>query len=163
MYAYSIVCILTTIEKNAPKPKTTEPPPRFTPAHLLRFFLQLLPHRALCNLPGLKQLTFYERLFTPLVTLWYLLFQWLNHDHTLDAVLTDARAGGADRLNPKLSRKLVSSSTGPYSDARTRLPEAFLAQALRLQGSPITEQSPTTLWKGMVVALLDGSTVRLRP
>jgi hypothetical protein len=157
-YAYSLPS-----KKNAPKSKTTQSPPGFTPAHLLRFFLQLLPHRALCNLPALKELTFYERLFTPLVTLWYLLFQWLNHDHTLDAVLTDVRAGGADRLNPKLSRKGISSSTGPYSDARTRLPEAFLAQALRLQGSQITRQSPTTLWKTMGVALLDGSTVRLRP
>jgi hypothetical protein len=137
--------------------------PRFTPALLLRFFVRLLPHRALRNLPALKELTFYERLFTPLVTLWYLLFQWLNHDHTLDAVLTDARAGGADRLNPKLSPNLLSYSTGPYSDARTRLPEQFLAQALRLQGSQITRQSPTTLWKALVVALLDGSTIRLRP
>ena len=108
-------------------------------------------------------MTFYERLFTPLVTLWYLLFQWLNDDHTLDAVLTDARAGGADRLNPKLSRQIVSASTGPYSDARTRLPEGWVAQALRLQGRQITQQSPTTLWKEMVVSLLDGSTVRLRP
>jgi hypothetical protein len=130
---------------------------------LLRFFLRLLPHRALLNLPALQQLTFYERLFSPLVTLWYLLFQWLNHDHTLDAVLIDAQAGGADRLNPKLSRDLLSTSTGPYSDARIRLPEAFVAQALRLQGSSITQQSPTTLWKDMVVALLDGSTTRLRP
>jgi Transposase DDE domain len=130
---------------------------------LLRFFLQLLPQSALRHLPALQQLTFYERLFTPLVTLWYLLFQWLNPDHTLDAVLTDARAGGADRLNPKLSGKLLSCSTGPFSDARTRLPEAFLAQALRLQASKITEQSPTTRWKNLLVALLDGSTVRLRP
>jgi len=163
MYAYYILCILPTIEKNAPKPKTTEPPPRFTPAQLLEFFLQLLPQPALRNLPALQQLTFYERLFSPLVTLWYLLFQWLNHDHTLDAVLIDARAGGADRLNPKLSRHLLSSSTGPYSDARSRLPEEFLAQTLRLQGRQITQQSPTTLWHGLVVALLDGSTVRLRP
>ena len=98
-----------------------------------------------------------------MVTLWYLLFQWLNHDHTLDAVLTDARAGGADRIHPKLARELRSASTGPYSDARTRLPEGFLAQALRLQGGKIAEQSPTTLWKDMLVALLDGSTIRLRP
>jgi len=163
MYAYITVCILTTIQKNTPKPPTPIPPPPFTPAQLLRFFLQLLPHRALRKLPALQQFTFYERLFTPLVTLWYLLFQWLHHDHTLEAVLCDARAGGADRLNPKLSRRLVSSSTGPYSDARSRLPEGFLAQALRLQGSQMTKQSPTTLWKEMVVSLLDGSTVRLRP
>jgi IS4 transposase len=163
MYAYTIICILNTIEKNAPTPKTINRPPPFSPAQLLRFFLQLLPHRALRKLPALQALTFYERLFTPLVTLWYLLFQWLNSDHTLDAVVTDARAGGADRLNRRLSRKLVSSSTGPYSDARRRLPVAFLAQALRLQGSRLTGQSPTTLWKAMVVSLLDGSTVRLRP
>jgi len=129
----------------------------------LKFFLQGLPRRALLKLPALQELTFYDRLFTPLVTLWYVLFQWLNHDHTLEAVLTDARAGGAARLNPKLARNLRSVSTGPYSDARTRLPEGFLAQALRLQASKITQQSPTTLWKDLPVALLDGSTVRLRP
>ena len=163
MYAYIIVCILNTLQKNTSKPKSTKPPPRFTPAQLLKFFLQCLPRRALLNLPALQELTFYERLFTPLVTLWYLLFQWLNDDHTLDAVLSDARAGGAARLNPKLARNLRSVSTGPYSDARTRLPEGFLAQALRLEASQITQQSPTTLWKGLLVALLDGSTVRLRP
>lgn len=149
----------TDHQKNAP-PSTTA---SFSPPQLLEFFLQLLPHRDLCRLPALQTLTFYERLFTPLVTLWYLLFQWLQHDPTLDAVLTDARSGGADRLNPKLSRQLVSASTGPYSDARSRLPEPFLAQALRLQGRRLTELCPATLWKDRVVALLDGSTVRLRP
>jgi hypothetical protein len=161
MYAYTTVCIQRKIEKNTPIPATLEAP-QLAPARLLRFFVQLLPRRALLRLPALQQLTFYERLFTPLVTLWYLLFQWLNHDRTLEAVLTDARAGGADRLNPKLSPKLRSASTGPYSDARQRLPEDFLAQALRLQGSQIAEQSPTTRWKAMVVALLDGTTIRLR-
>jgi hypothetical protein len=92
-----------------------------------------------------------------------MIFEWLNQDHTLEAVLANARAGGADRLNPKLSASLLSGSTGPYSDARARLPEPFLAQALRLQGQQITRQSPTTLWKGLVLALLDGTTVRLRP
>jgi len=115
------------------------------------------------QLPALKTHNFYDRLFTPLVSLWYLLFQWLNHDHTLDAVVTDALAGGADRLNPKLSRRLRSSSTGPYSDARARLPQEFLAQTLRLQGQRLTSQSPTTLWKGLLLTLLDGSTIRLRP
>lgn len=163
MYAYTIVCILHIIQKNVSILKSTKPPPPFTPAQLLKFFLQCLPRRALLKLPALQELTFYDRLFTRLVTFWYFLFQWLNHDHSLDAVLTDAQGGGADRINPKLSRDLRSDSTGPYSDARTRLPEAFLAQALCLQGSKITQQTPTTLWKGLLVGLLDGSTVRLRP
>jgi hypothetical protein len=115
------------------------------------------------KLPALKNKTFYDRLFTPLVTLWYLLFQRLNHDHSLDAALTDAQAGGADRLNRRLSRRLVSSSTASYSDARQRLPGEFLLEALRLQGRKLTGLTPTALWQGLVVALLDGSTVRLRP
>ena len=163
MYAYNILCILNTIQKNALKPKPRNAQPRFTPAQLLRFFLQLLPHRALRQLPALKNKTFYDRLFTPLVTLWYLLFQRLHHDHSLDAALADAQAGGADRLNRRLSRGLVSCSTASYSDARQRLPWEFLVEALRLQGRKITRLSPTALWQGLVVALLDGSTVRLRP
>jgi len=115
------------------------------------------------KLPALKNKTFYDRLFTPLVTLWYLLFQRLNHDHSLDAVLADARAGGADRLNGKLSHALLSASTASYSDARQRLPEDFLPQVLRSQGRHITALSSLALWKGWPVTLLDGSTVRLRP
>ena len=134
-----------------------------TPAQLLVFFLQLLPRRALRRLPALKGKTFYDRLFTPLVTLWYLLFQRLNHDHSLDAALCDAQAGGADRLNRKLSRQLVSGSTASYSDARQRLPWQFLLQTLQLQGRKMTGLSPTSLWQGFLVCLLDGSTVRLRP
>ena len=163
MYAYTIICILTTLQKNALQPKPIQTPPPFTPAQLLRCFLQLLPHRALRKLPALKNKTFYHRLFTPLVTLWYLLFQRLNHDHSLEAALTDAQAGGADRLNRRLSRRLVSCSTASYSDARQRLPWEFLLQALWLQGRKLTGLSPTALWQNLVVALLDGSTVRLRP
>jgi IS4 transposase len=151
------------LEKNPPAPTEPVRARSFTPAELLPFFCQLLPGRALRRLPALGTLTFYERLFTPLVTLWYLLFQWLHHDHTLQAAVTDARAGGADRLHPKLARQIRSASTGPYSDARRRLPEEFLAEALRLQGAQMIRQSAVTLWKAMTVALLDGTTIRLRP
>jgi hypothetical protein len=134
-----------------------------TPAQLLLFFVQLLPHRALRKLPALQAKGFYNRLFNPLVTLWYLLFQRLHPDHSLDAAVSDARSGGADRINKKLSRQLVSNSTASYSNARQRLPWEFLAQALSLQGHKIIGLSPTTLWRGWVIALLDGSTVRMRP
>lgn len=115
------------------------------------------------QLPALQGKTFYQRLFTPLVTLWYLLFQRLNPDHSLDAALADAQQGGADKLNRKLARKLRSCSTASYSDARHRLPEEFLLQSLQLQGRKITDLSPTALWQGLKVGLLDGSTARLRP
>jgi len=163
VYAYYSICILITIQKNASPPKTSPPACPHSPAQLLAFFLKLLPTRALLQLPALKNSSFYDRLFNPLVTLWYLLFQRLNADHTLDAALSDARAGGADRLNPKLSRDLRSDSTCSYSDARQRLPWEALLQALALQAQQLVGLTPTTLWQGLVVALIDGSTVRVRP
>lgn len=117
----------------------------------------------MANLPSLRSKNFYERLFTPLVTIWYLLFQQFHSDHTLQAAVTDAIHGGADSLREGLSRNLRSSSTVSYNDARQRLPWRCLSEALRLQGRKVSDLSPTTLWKGMVLALLDGSTVRLRP
>jgi hypothetical protein len=163
MYAYYNICILYTLQKNARKAQTQPLLPAFTPAQLLRFFVQLLPGRALSKLPALQSKAFYDRIFNPLVTLWYLLFQRLNPDHSLQGVLANARSGGGDRINKKLSRDLVSDSTSAYSDARQRLPWEFLAQALVLQARKIIGLSPSTLWQGWVLALLDGSTVRLRP
>jgi len=152
------------IPQKTPSSLNPQPSPSpFTPAQLLSFYFQLLPHRALRKLPALQGKRFYDRLFTPLVTLWYLLFQRLHSDHSLAAALSDARAGGGDRINRKLSRKLRSHSTCAFSDARQRLPWEVLAQALVLQGRKIIGLSPTTLWHGRVLALLDGSTVRLRP
>lgn len=150
-------------QKNVSTPKPPKTQSAFTPAQLLVFFVRLLPAQSFAQLPALAGKTFYHRLFTPLVTLWYLLFQRLDHDHTLDAVVTDARAGGADHLNPKLSPGLASQSTGPYSDARQRLPCLALAQALILQGRNLIALSPLAQWKEFFVGLLDGSTVRLRP
>lgn len=164
MYALYNICILLNCQKNVRHPKNPPPPPpAFTPAQLLRFFVQLLPRRALWRLPALKNKPFYERLFTPVVTLWYLLFQRLHPDHTLEAALTDARNGGADRLHPKLSRQLRSDSTSAYSDARQRLPWQLLLEALGVQARNLLGLSDQTLWRGRVLALLDGSTVRLRP
>ena len=163
MYAYYSICILHILQKNTLNPAIIKASTPLTPAQLLAFFLQLLPLPALARLPVLKTHSFYNRLFNPLVTLWYLLFQRLHHDHTLEAAVADARLGGADRINKKLSRRLRSDSTCSYSDARQRLPWKFLLEALFLQASKILTLSPTTLWQGRVLTLLDGSTVRLRP
>jgi len=159
MYAYTNICILYIPQKNTLLPN---PPPRPNPAQLLRFFVQLLPRRALLRLPALGKRSFYDRLFSPLVSLWLLLFQRLNADHSLDAALVHARSGGADSLKPKLSRRLRSNSTASYSDARQRLPWQFLLEVLQLLGSKISRLEPSALWHGWRLVLLDGSTVRLR-
>ncbi len=146
--------------KKAAKPAAA---PLTDAARLLAFFAELLPLEALLLLPSLAGHTFYKRLFTPPVTLWLLLFQRLNADHTLDAAHAHARAGGADAFNPRLSKDLRSESTCSYSTARGRLPVALVLEALRFIGSKICGLDPSTLWNGLRVALLDGSTTRLHP
>ena len=76
---------------------------------------------------------FYERIFSLRVTLWYLIFQRLNFDHTLAAVVANLRAGGADRLGGrrrKLSRQMRSTKTSGYNQARQRVPLECIQDAL---------------------------------
>src|SRR5580693_6446982 len=161
------VCILTyihgTIQKNASSRKGASPPPapssQPSPKALLAAFRRLLPSRQIWQLAALQKGRFYDRLFTPLVTLWYLIFQRLAADHTLEKVVADAQAGGANALRPGLAQKLRSSATVSFSDARQRLPLAFLRQSLALQARRIWALNPHTLWHNMIVCLLDGSTV----
>jgi hypothetical protein len=171
LYVYTIRYIQCKIEKNAFASKTNArlsiPPPAgqsvFSSRQLLGFFRRLLPRRGLWKLPGLKDKGFYERLFTPIVTLWYLIFQRLHFDHTLEGVVADAQDGGADSLCKRLSKKLLSTATVSYSNARQRLPLAFVTQALALQARQILGLNPKALWRGLRLSLLDGSTVRMRP
>jgi len=137
--------------------------PSVTPPELLAFFVRLLPRKQLWKLLVNPEKRFYSRLFTPVVTLWYLIFQRLGFDSTLQAVVTDARTGGADSLNRHLSKKLRSNATTAFSDARQRLPLSFLSQSLTTQATQIVKLTPQSLWRGLQVSLLDGSTIRLRP
>lgn len=104
----------------------------------------------------------YQRLWTPVVTLWYLIWQRLQPQHTLEAVVTDARRGGADRLSPKgktLSRRIQSRATTAYSDARQGLPLAWVYQCFLQLAQQLRGPAEQT----MAVEVLDGSTVRFRP
>jgi len=130
---------------------------------LLASFLHLLPGRRLRRLPSLARSNFYDRLFNPIVTLWYLVCQRLRVDGTLQAALADAWAGGADRLRRGLSRKLRSLATTALSDARQRLPLAFLQEVLGLQAGRLLGLHPQAQWRGLGLRLMDGTTLRLRP
>lgn len=139
-----------------------QPPPAPCPRQLLGVFLQLLPLADLLNSHSLSGKRFYQRLFCPVVTLWYFIFQRLQADHSLDNVLGDAHGGGADALRPLLSKNLRSTATASFSNARKRLPLAFLFDALALQARRILALDPGASWRGLAVSLLDGSTLRLR-
>jgi hypothetical protein len=108
----------------------------------------------------------YERAFTPLIVLWYFLFQRLQPRHTLSVILGDALQGGADSLSPPdkpLSQRLRSAATTSYSDARQRLPLQLLQKALLHSAQEIRSWAQNAVWRGFQVVLLDGSTLRLRP
>jgi putative transposase len=140
---------------------------KFSHAQLLRRFHKLLPATLLMGwMAAATPLSFYLRAFTPLITLWYFLFQRLNQNHRLSHVVQDARDGGADRLSPKgkrLSEQLTSEATTSFSDARQRLPLEILRKLLTHLARCVGESFQAKLWLGHKVALTDGSTLRMRP
>lgn len=119
-----------------------------------------------------KPLSFYERIFSLRVTLWYLLYQRLSFDATLAAVVSNVREGGADRLGKrgreKISKRIRSAHTSSYNEARQRLPLVFVQAALACAGDTIKalvgwshaeNQKPSPLDR--LRGFLDGSTLKI--
>lgn len=118
----------------------------------------------MARLPAPKG-SYYRRLWIPQVTLWYLVWQWLQSNHTLQRVVADARRGGADRLcqsGKRLSEGLKSKATTGYSDARQRLPLEWVEQCFAHLVAALLALRPGS-GQDLPVQLLDGSTKRLRP
>lgn len=121
---------------------------------------------------ALPSVRFYQRIFSLRVSLWYLIYQRLNSDHTLAAVVSDARAGGADSLGRRgraLSKRIRSARTSGYNQARQRLPLELLQAALVHLGgkllllvglSPQSKKKPRPLER--VRQILDGSTLAMQ-
>src|SRR2546423_12528038 len=74
---------------------------RFSAPQLLSHFRKLLPIARLGSWLAVSPKGFYLRAFTPLITLWYCIFQRLSNNHHLSHVVEDALNGGADRLSPR--------------------------------------------------------------
>jgi hypothetical protein len=85
---------------------------------------------------------YYERLFSPVVTLWCMIFQRLNPDRTLQAAVYDVHSGGADRLASRKeappSKRIRSLATTAFSKARARLPLSLLSAVLDAQAKDVT-------------------------
>jgi hypothetical protein len=99
----------------------------------------------------------YDRIFTPLVTLWVFLGQVLAADQS-------CRAAVARLIAPRVARgqKACGSQTGAYCQARGRLPERFFAVIARLVGRRLDERVEARwLWEGRRVCLFDGPTVAM--
>jgi hypothetical protein len=96
-----------------------------------------------------------QRLYTPIVTVWGMIYQVLCPDGSL-------------RETVKWLRKCVleggvtppSSDTGAYSKARSRLPERLLKRLIGESAEPLEQQVSTEhQWCGRRVRVFDGSTI----
>jgi hypothetical protein len=119
----------------------------------------------------------YDRIYSPLVTNWYMIFQRLNKDHAMEEVVQDLMDGGVDGLTPPSqktpSQKSVSDSTCSYSDARGRLNLDWIEDFVPSWGNQIAGFSmpfpgpphKDTGWQkdmeGLSVQLIDGTTFNM--
>lgn len=98
-----------------------------------------------------------DRIFSPLVTLWVFLSQVLSSDHS-------CRAAVARLIAHRVSRrqKPCSAKTGAYCQARERLPEKFFSTVACSVGRTLDAKADHRwLWKGRRVYMFDGTTVTM--
>lgn len=101
--------------------------------------------------------SFRDRLFSPLVTLWVFLSQVLDPDHS-------CRAAVARLLAWRTAQGLAPCSADPsaYNKARHRLPEGVLTRLTRLTGRQAQDRAPAPWrWNGRTLKVVDGSTLSM--
>ena len=99
----------------------------------------------------------YDRIYSPLVTLWIFLGQVLSADHSCRAAVARLLAHRAAKGQPP-----CSAETGAYCQARKRLPEKFFSDVARQSGQALDDGvDPKWLWKGRRVCIYDGSAVSM--
>jgi putative transposase len=93
-------------------------------------------------------------IFTPLLTLWAYLGQFLHPDHSCRAAVLRIIV-----LCAALSRPIPATDTAAYCRARARLPTAALSRLATGLGQRLEDHAAVEwLWQGRHVKLVDGST-----
>jgi Transposase DDE domain len=104
-----------------------------------------------------EKVTFRDRVYNPIVTLWTFLSQVLGADHSCRLAVTRLVAYRAAR-----GQEPCSPETGSYCKARQRLPIGVFTRLVRHIAIGLQERAPGEwLWKGREVLLVDGSTVSM--
>jgi Transposase DDE domain len=102
-------------------------------------------------------LSWLDRIYSPLVTLWVFLGQVLSADHSCRAAVARLIAHRVSR-----AQRPCSAETGAYCLARKRLPEEFFSNVARQTGRALDAGvDPKWLWKGRRVYAFDGSSVSM--
>jgi hypothetical protein len=120
-------------------------------------FADLLPEDDVQQALRDQNISFRERIFSPLVTLWVFLSQLLDPDQS-------CRNAVARLLAYRVSQGLppCSANTAAYCKAKQRLPEGLLKSLTHSTGQRLHQQTPKRwLWKGRHVKVADGTTLSM--
>jgi hypothetical protein len=115
----------------------------------------ILPAGRLDAIVDDEAISFRHRVYTPVVTLWAMLYQALSPDkslrNTVKCITTWLSAAG---MTPP------SGDTGAYSKARRRLPESLLQRLIPETADQLQQAVPEAhYWCGRRVKVFDGTTV----
>ena len=115
----------------------------------------ILPESRLEELLEEEEISYRTRVYTPIVTLWAMVYQVLSPDkslsNTLKCITTWLTATGI---------KPPSSDTGAYSKARSRLPEKLLQRLIPETANQLEQKVPESqYWCSRRVKVFDGTTV----
>jgi putative transposase len=116
----------------------------------------LRPERVVGALAALG-ITFRDRIYTPVTTLWMFLSQVLSADHSCQDAVARLMAWRVARGKPR-----CSTDTASYCEARKRLPKELLRQLTRdVAGEMEQRAEQEWLWKGRPVKIVDGCTAMM--
>jgi Transposase DDE domain len=120
-------------------------------------FAELLPGQLADQAIRDEAVSFRDRLFSPVTTLWVFLSQVLDPDHSCrQAVVRFLAWRTALGLAP------CSADPSAYNKARQRLPEGVLARLTRVTGRQAQERAPACWrWNGRTLKVVDGTTVSM--
>jgi hypothetical protein len=120
-------------------------------------FCDLLDDQLVQDVLRSERVTFRDRVYTPIVTLWTFLSQVLSTDHSCRQAVTRLIAHRTAR-----GQEPCSPDTGNDCKARQRLPVGVLTRLVRIIALSLQKRVPGEwLWKGREVLLVDGSTVSM--
>jgi hypothetical protein len=120
-------------------------------------FKEILPKSMLEEILATEGIKYYNRLFTPIVTLWTFLIQVIEPDSSchqaVSKLVTWLRIEGDEK---------TSTNTSAYCQARKRLSENFLKKVFKKVGYELSKSGEEgELWCGRKVKLFDGTTVSM--
>jgi hypothetical protein len=115
----------------------------------------ILPASTIETILSDAQIRYRNRLYTPMVTIWAMVYQVLCADKSLSNTVKWLR-----KWLVLAGEAAPASDTGGYSKARTRLPEIVLERLVGESGAALAPGgSAAHLWCGRPVKVFDGSTV----